>query len=73
MFLGWLLYVIALSQGGKTTPLDALGDAVKAVGQGSLEDIHGTKGMGVFSAMVGGECQRAVGRGMKLIQLLFLS
>jgi hypothetical protein len=53
---GWTLYVIALSQIGKPSALGALGDAVKAVGHGSAEDMRGAAGLGVWRAMAAGEC-----------------
>jgi len=53
ILLGWTSYVISLSQAGKNSPLDALGDAVKGVGNADKKLLEGGKGLGLFSSMAG--------------------
>jgi hypothetical protein len=55
ILIGWTSYVISLSQAGKLSPLDALGDALKGVGKGDSALISGQRGLGVFKSIVGGE------------------
>ncbi|ODN98328.1 hypothetical protein L198_03572 [Cryptococcus wingfieldii CBS 7118] len=50
---GWTCLVISLSQAGKTTTLQSVLDAFKAVGNASLEQMEGREGMGIFSSMAG--------------------
>ena len=45
--------MIALSQAGKPSIIDALGDAVKAVGNGSPSQLKGDAGLGIWRAMAG--------------------
>jgi hypothetical protein len=54
ILIGWTSYVISLSQAGKLSPLDALGDALKGVGKGDSALISGQRGLGVFKSIVGG-------------------
>lgn len=54
ILLGWTSYVVSLSQAGKHSPLNALGDAIKGVGNGDSGMISGQRGLGVFQAMAGG-------------------
>lgn len=54
ILLGWTSYVVSLSQAGKTTPLNALGDALKGVGNGDSALLSGQRGLGVFKSMAGG-------------------
>lgn len=56
ILFSWSFYVIALSQIGKPSALRALGEAVKAVGHGSAEELRGAEGLGVWRAMAGCEC-----------------
>jgi len=62
ILLGWTFYVVSLSQAGNRTAFDALGDAVKGVGEASLEKLEGGRGMGLFSAATGGEPDSTRGR-----------
>ncbi|WVQ78514.1 hypothetical protein IAT38_000600 [Cryptococcus sp. DSM 104549] len=50
---GWTCLVISLSQGGKTTMFESVMDAVRGLGNASLEQMEGHEGMGVFGSMVG--------------------
>ncbi|OCF36408.1 hypothetical protein I317_01982 [Kwoniella heveanensis CBS 569] len=52
ILLGWTSLVVSLSQAGKRTMFESAVDAVKAVGNGSLEQMQGGKGLGVFKSMV---------------------
>jgi hypothetical protein len=47
--------VVSLSQAGKRSPLSALGDAVKGVGEGDLGLINGREGLGLVKSIAGGE------------------
>ncbi|WVF71944.1 hypothetical protein IAT40_006754 [Kwoniella sp. CBS 6097] len=51
ILLGWTSLVVSLSQAGKRTMLESAVDAVKGVGNGSLEQMKGGKGLGVFKSM----------------------
>ena len=51
--MGWSTYVISLSQAGKRSPLNALGDAVKGVGEGDYAKLHGGQGLTLFNASIG--------------------
>lgn len=55
IFIGWTSYVVSLSQAGKRSPLSALGDAVKGVGEGDLGLISGREGLGLVKSIAGGE------------------
>lgn len=52
--LGWISYVVSLSQGGESVPLRTVGDPNVEVGDGNPETTAGNRGMGVFGAMAGG-------------------
>lgn len=54
ILLGWTSYVVSLSQAGKYSPLNALGDALKGVGNGDSALMGGHRGLGVFRSMAGG-------------------
>ena len=66
ILFGWTFYVVSLSQAGKRTPLNALGDAGRGIGEGRLEVMEGSKGMGLFSAMAGGQSLSKVVRDHEL-------
>ncbi|WVQ98968.1 hypothetical protein IAU59_006100 [Kwoniella sp. CBS 9459] len=51
ILLGWTSLVVSLSQAGKRTMLESAVDAVKGVGNGSLEQMQGGQGLGVFKSM----------------------
>lgn len=53
ILLGWTLYVVSLSQGGKA-PLEAIGDAVHAIGDAKPALVQG-ENIGIVKAMLGGE------------------
>ncbi|WWD16145.1 hypothetical protein CI109_100570 [Kwoniella shandongensis] len=53
ILLGWTCLVISLSQAGKRTMLESALDAVKGLGNASLEQMEGGEGLGVFKAMAG--------------------
>ncbi|WWC69208.1 uncharacterized protein I206_103145 [Kwoniella pini CBS 10737] len=53
ILLGWTCIVISLSQAGKRSILHSAVDAVKAVGNASLEQMEGERGLGVFRSMAG--------------------
>ncbi|ORX33792.1 hypothetical protein BD324DRAFT_638594 [Kockovaella imperatae] len=49
----WTSYVVALSQAGKRSALEAVKDALSATAQADLSKASGHKGPGLFSAMAG--------------------
>ncbi|KAI9637968.1 uncharacterized protein MKK02DRAFT_42349 [Dioszegia hungarica] len=53
ILLGWTSFVISLTQAGDRSVLGALGDAVKAVGEGDSARLRAESGMGVWRAMAG--------------------
>ncbi|WVR05337.1 hypothetical protein IAU60_002351 [Kwoniella sp. DSM 27419] len=53
ILLGWTSLVVSLSQAGKRTMLESAVDAVKGLGNASLEQMEGVRGLGVFRSMVG--------------------
>lgn len=55
ILFGWTGYVVALSQAGKQSPLGALGDAVKGVGQADLSKLSGGQGLSLLSSIMGSE------------------
>ena len=55
ILLGWTSYVISLSQAGKSSPLGALGDAIKGAGKGDAGLMSGQTGLGVFGSIAGGQ------------------
>ncbi|KAK8869593.1 hypothetical protein IAR55_000160 [Kwoniella newhampshirensis] len=53
ILLGWTCLVVSLSQAGKRTMFESAIDAVKGLGNASLEQMEGAEGLGVFKAMAG--------------------
>ncbi|KAL7424194.1 hypothetical protein Q5752_001780 [Cryptotrichosporon argae] len=53
ILLGWTSLVVALSQAGKATPALALRDALRAIGDASLEAVRGARGLGLLKSMAG--------------------